>query len=217
MTPSRREAALEAEIIRLREQLAVEQAREVSPSDMGVAARVAITRLREQDLPEFIRCVETIPHVYRQEGHLGALTYIQGRVASMIDAMSLSAPRTPDLVQTQHRIHAMLNEGQAEVLMLDEFGPEKETCVRKAAADLAAARAETDPERRAAMLVRVRETHLRNFRVYEQFGDAGARARLELVRVVERYVFALAVRAAFSRGVETPAGIMPTSYGGGQG
>ena len=212
-----REAALEAEIVRLREQLAVEQAREVSPSDMGVAARVAITRLREQDFPEFVRCVETIPHVYREEGRLGALTYIQGRVASMIDAMSLSAPRTPDLVQTQHRLHAMLNEGQAEVLMLDEFGPEREACFEAARKALAAARLLRTPEARRAAVEKIRASHVRRYRLLTQFSSAGATARLALVRAVERYVYALAVRAAFARGVETPAGIMPSSYGGGQG
>ncbi len=213
----RREDALEAEIVRLREQLAVEQAREVSPSDMGVAARVAITRLREQDFPEFVRCVETIPHIFREEGRLGALTYIQGRVASMIDAMSLSAPRTPDLVQTQHRLHAMLNEGQAEVLMLDEFGPEREACVDAARRELSAARLVRDPAKRTEAVERIRANHVRRYRLLEQFSSAGARARLELVRTVERYVYALAVRAAFSRGVETPAGLLPASYGGGQG
>ena len=208
---------MEAEIVRLREQLAVEQAREVSPSDMGVAARVAITRLREQDFPEFVRCVETIPHIYREEGRLGALTYIQGRVASMIDSMSLSAPRTPDLVQTQHRIHAMLNEGQAEALMLDEFEPERAECIEAARRELTAARLVRDPAERRAAVERIRAVHVRRYRLLEQFSTSGARARLELVRSVERYVYALAVRAAFSRGVETPAGIMPASYGGGQG
>ena len=214
---TRNEAALEAEVVRLREQLAVEQAREVSPSDMGVAARVAITRLREQDFPEFVRCVETIPHVYREEGRLGAMTYIHGRVASMIDAMSLAAPRTPDLVQTQHRLHAMLNEGQAELLMLDEFGPEREACVEAARRELAKAKAERDPAKRARIVARVKATYVQRYRLLGQFSTVGARARLDLVRAVERYVYALAVRAAFARGVETPAGIMPASYGGGHG
>jgi hypothetical protein len=214
---SRRESELEAEIVRLREQLEVEKSRDVSGSDMGVAARVAITRLREQDFPEFVRSVESIPTIYRQEGRLAALAYVQERVSTMVDAMSLVAPRTPDLVRTQHRIHMLLNEGQAELLMLDEFEPEKLDCVAEAKKDLLRARLFKDPEKRQELLRHVRQVHVQRFRLLDQFSTVGARSRMELVRVVERYVYALAVRAAFSRGVETPAGIMPTTYGGGQG
>jgi hypothetical protein len=162
--PSR--AELEAEVIRLREQLAMAEANQgPSANDMGVAGRVAITRLRDTDLPELVSAVDQIPDIYERFGYVRALAYCQVHIRGLVDAMSLIAPKTGNLVQTQHRIHMMLNEGEADLMMRKD--------------------------------------------------QAGLRARMEFLVVVERYVYSLAVRAAFAHGAETPAGIIPPTFGGG--
>jgi hypothetical protein len=115
---------LEAEIRRLNEALAMAESREgTSSQDMGVAGRVAITRLRDTDYPELIAAVEQIPGIYANEGYMAALGYCRTTIRSLVDAIILSAPRTADLVRTQHRIHMMLSEGEADLMMrTDEPG-----------------------------------------------------------------------------------------------
>jgi len=110
---------LEAENDRLREELEYERSktRDVTTNDLGVAGRVAITRLRDADLPELVRAVERIPEVYTAHGRMTALSYCRVYIRSLVDAIVLQAPRTADLVRALHRIHAMLSEGQAEVMM----------------------------------------------------------------------------------------------------
>ena len=153
---------LEAEIRRLNEALTIAESREgPSSNDMGVAGRVAITRLRDTDYPELIKAVEQIPAIYGEQGYLAALGYCRTTVRSLVDAIVLDAPRTGDLVRAQHRLHMMLNEGEADLLMLE--------------------------------------------------GQAGQRARMEFLEVVERFAYAPSVRAAFRHGQETPAGIMGIS------
>jgi hypothetical protein len=156
-------AELELENQRLREQLALAKAREgPAQNDAGVAGRIAITRLRDADYPEFADSVARIPHIFKDQGYVAALTFIRTAIRAQIDAIVLMDPRTPDLARSLHRIHAMLSPGQAEVLMRAD--------------------------------------------------RAGQIARMELMEVVERYAFAPSVRAAFSRGTETPAGLLPTSF-----
>jgi hypothetical protein len=114
--PTRKE--LQDQILRLQEALAVAESREgPSANDMGIAGRVALTRLRDTDYPELIAAVEKIPTVYREQGYLGALAYCRTHVRSLIDSIILAAPRTADLVKAQHRIHMLLTEGFADVLM----------------------------------------------------------------------------------------------------
>lgn len=159
-------ADLQAEVRRLQEQLAVTEARSAgpSPNDMGVAGRVAITRLRDTDYPELVAAVDDIPHIYEQFGYLRALAYCRAHVRSLVDAMNLGTPPTGDLVQQQHRIHMLLSEGFADLLMRRD--------------------------------------------------QIGLRSRMEFLEVVERYIYLLAVRNAFARGAETPAGIMPPTFRG---
>lgn len=129
---------------------------------MGVAGRVAITRLRDADYPELAQAVARIPAVFAKGGHRAASYYVRNYVRTLVDAIVLQAPVTGDLVRSLHRIHAMLSPGQAEAMM------------------------RTD--------------------------GAGDLARMEFLEVVERHAYAPSVRAAFARGAETPAGIMPSSY-----
>jgi len=112
-------AELESENDRLREELEFERSktRDVTTNDLGVAGRVAITRLRDADFPELIRATERIPEVYTAHGRLTALSYCRVHIRSLVDAIVLQAPRTADLVRSLHRIHALLSEGQAELLM----------------------------------------------------------------------------------------------------
>lgn len=159
-------AELEAEIRRLQEELAVAESKEgPAPNDLGIAGRVAITRLRDTDLPELVRAVDNIPQVFETHGYLGALAYARTHIRSLVDAIILSAPRTGDLVQAQHRLHMLLGEGFVDVMMRSD--------------------------------------------------RAGFRARAEFIECVERYAYAPSVKAAFAHGQETPAGIMPTGFGGG--
>ena len=159
-------AEKESEIIRLRERLALleAQADRTQSNDMGVAGRVAITRLRDTDFPELIAAVESIPGIFAEEGHLAAMSYCRTTIRSQIDSIILITPKTGDLVRTQHRIHMMLSEGQVELLF------------------------------RADRI--------------------GVRVRTDLLEIVERYAFAPSIKAAFSHGQETPAGIMPTGFQG---
>ena len=113
------------------------------------------------DYPELIKAVEQIPAIYGEQGYLAALGYCRTSIRSLVDAIVLDAPRTGDLVRAQHRLHMMLNEGEADLLMLE--------------------------------------------------GQAGQRARMEFLEVVERFAYAPSVRAAFRHGQETPAGIMGIS------
>jgi len=111
---------LRAQVARLQEQLAVAESREgPSPNDMGVAGRIAITRLRDTDYPELVASVERIPQIYREEGYSAALAFCRTVVRSQIDSLILANPRTGDLVRAQHRIHMLLNRGFADVLMLN--------------------------------------------------------------------------------------------------
>jgi hypothetical protein len=113
-----RRADLEAEIHRLQEQLAAAESREgPNVNDMGVAGRVAITRLRDTDFPELVKAVDDIPAIYEEKGYLPALAYCRGHVRSLVDAIILAVPRTADLVRSQHRLHMLLNEGEADLMM----------------------------------------------------------------------------------------------------
>ncbi len=111
-------AESQAEVTRLRERLAlIESERDRSQSnDMGVAGRVAITRLRDTDYPELIEAVEQIPVFYREQGYLAAFAYCRTSIRSLIDAIVLITPKTGDLVRTLHRVHMLLSEGQVELL-----------------------------------------------------------------------------------------------------
>lgn len=157
--------AYERELARLREELDVLRSREVRPDDMGVAGRVALTRLRDTDYPELVKAVEAIPSVYEQEGYWAALAYCRTHVRSLLDAILVADPRTPDLVRTQHRVHMLLDEGQADVLMRRD--------------------------------------------------QAGVRSRMEFLEAVERWAYALSVKAAFAHGTDTPAGLVPPTFSGG--
>lgn len=114
---SKREAELEAEVSRLREMVQALQARGPAPNDQGVAGRVAITRLRDQDYPEVVAAVMRIPRVYREHGYLAAMGYIRTTVRSVVDSITLTEPRTGDLVRSLHRLHMMMEPGLADPML----------------------------------------------------------------------------------------------------
>lgn len=153
--PTKRERELETENARLR--ALVLTIRNDTPQDMGVAGRIAITRLRDTDYPDLQRAVNELPHLAREKGSEYAIAVARTTIRSLIDAIVLRAPRTPNLVTALHRIHMLLNEGMVELL-------------------------------------------IRSDRI-------GYRARTALLEAVERFAFAPSVRAAFDRGLETPAGL----------
>jgi hypothetical protein len=113
----RTRAELEREIRRLQDTLsAVEDSRNVAGNDIGVAGRIAITRMRDEDYPDLVNAVEEIPNIAAQQGPEAALAYIRTTVRMRIDSLIFSMPTTGDLVRARHRLHAMLSEGQAELL-----------------------------------------------------------------------------------------------------
>ena len=152
------------ELVRLREALAASESREgVKSDDMGIAGRVGLTRLRDVDFPEIAKAVERFPEIYEKGGHLAGLAYGRNVVRTLVDAIIFSQPMTADLIQSTHRLHAMLTEGQVEIMYRRD--------------------------------------------------NAGIRGRIDFLEAVERYAFAPSIKAAFSRGVETPAGLVgPTTY-----
>ena len=131
---------------------------------MGVAGRVAITRLRDTDMVELVAAVDDIPRIYQRHGYLAALAYTRFHVRKLTDALILAPAPTADLVRAQHRLHMMLNEGEADIMMRSD--------------------------------------------------RAGLRARMDFLECVERYAFAGSVRSAFAHGAETPAGLVPPTFGG---
>lgn len=153
---------LEREISRLREQVNMLEQREVRPDDMGIAGRIALTRLRDTDYPELVKAVEAIPAVYEAAGSETALSYCQTHVMSCLLALNLTDMRTADLVITQHRVVQMLDEGQAEIMFRRD--------------------------------------------------RAGMRNRREFLNMAVRYFYAPSIRAAFNRGAETPAGLLPATF-----
>jgi hypothetical protein len=113
-----------------------------------------------------VKAVEAVPAVYEQKGYWAALAYCRTHVRTCLDALGVADARTPDLVQTQHRVHMMLDEGQADILMRRD--------------------------------------------------QAGMRARMEFLEVAARYFYAPSVKAAFAKGAETPAGLLPPTFNRGQ-
>ena len=113
--------ALVAEVDRLREENSILKERAGTIEAQGVAGRLPISDLRDRDWPELIKAVERIPFIYQSTGHLGALAYCQQTVASSLHALSLKAPRTADLVQSQHVLNMFLEEGQAELMMREDY------------------------------------------------------------------------------------------------
>lgn len=108
---------LEEEITRLRDALSGMDATETSTSnDIGVAGRIAITRLRDDDWPDLIRVIEELPEIAHRYGDMSALSHIRTTIRTRIYAMILSMPQTGDLVRCRHRIDMMLSEGEAELL-----------------------------------------------------------------------------------------------------
>lgn len=113
-----RTSELEAEVLRLRERLAVMESRAdtTSRNDMGVAGRVAITRLRDADYPELVAAVAGIPAVRAERGAAAAEAYVRTHVRSLVDAIVLQAGRTADLVRSMHRLHMLMGPGFCQVL-----------------------------------------------------------------------------------------------------
>lgn len=158
MTRTKAEADLDvanAENARLRKALAVANAKATGTqaNDQGVASRLALARLRDDDFPEFVEAVERLPSVRISKGYLTAEAYGRATLRSMLDALAIQAPRTADLARNVHRVHQFLSPGQLDVMMRDDL--------------------------------------------------AGARARMEFLEVVERYVYAPAIQAAFARSTES--------------
>lgn len=150
-----REGQLEAEVARLRKALAVANARATGTqaNNQGVAGRIALARLRDDDFPELIEAVERLPAVRISRGYLVAEAYGRDTLRTLVDALALAAPRTPELATNLHRVHQRLSPGSLDVLMRDDL--------------------------------------------------AGARARVAFLEVVERYVYAPAIQAAFARSTES--------------
>jgi hypothetical protein len=146
---------VEAENARLRKALAVANARATGTqaNDQGIAARLALARLRDDDFPELVEAVERLPSVRIRRGYLVAEAYGRDTLRSLVDAIALAAPRTPDLATSLHRVHQRLSPGSLDVLMRDDL--------------------------------------------------AGARARVAFLEVVERYIYAPAIQAAFARSSES--------------
>lgn len=116
---------LQAELARQNEEMAAMTAREVSPADMGIGGRVALTRLRDQDWPDFIRAVDNLPRVYRKDGYWGAMNYARTNVRSKLDALTFRPPRTGMLVRLRHRIHMLLEEGMVDVMFRPDRAGER--------------------------------------------------------------------------------------------
>ena len=115
--PNRREAELEAEIIRLREAMASMESRAgPSSNDMGIAGRVAISRMRDTDYPELVAAVDRLPGIYREAGRMAAIAYARTHIRALLFSIIFSNPRTADLARIQHRMMSMLSEGQVEVM-----------------------------------------------------------------------------------------------------
>lgn len=108
---------LEAENRRLREELALQESLEgPAPNDIGVASRIAITRIRDTDWPELVVAVDRIPRIFLARGGAAAAAYCRTHIRTLIDAIVLTAPMTPWLAKARHGIHAMLSPGQCELL-----------------------------------------------------------------------------------------------------
>jgi hypothetical protein len=107
---------LERDNARLREQIAMLEQREMRPDDMGIAGRIALTRLRDTDYPELVKGVEALPTIYEARGYWAALAYSRTHLRTLLEAILVSDPRTPDMAITQHRMRAMLNEGEVDVM-----------------------------------------------------------------------------------------------------
>lgn len=106
------------EIERLRELLSeVEQRRGGDGKDAGVVGRLPISRIRDFDYPALVRAVARLPVIYKEDGLDNAITYAQTTLPSLLDALNLVPPRTADLVRAQHRVKAMLTEGQVELML----------------------------------------------------------------------------------------------------
>lgn len=120
------EAEKDAQIGRLQRALAAERDRQgAGVGDAGVAARLALARLRDNDFPEFAEAVYRTPKVRALKGYLTAEAYCRTHLRSLVDALVLQAPRTPELVQTLHRLHGMLSAGACDVLMRNDLAGER--------------------------------------------------------------------------------------------
>jgi hypothetical protein len=144
-----------AEVARLRKALAIANAKATGTqaNDQGVAARLALARLRDDDYPEFVEAVERLPAVRIARGYLVAEAYARDTLRSLMDAIALAAPRTPELATNLHRVHQRLSPGSFDVMVRDDL--------------------------------------------------AGARARIAFLEVVERYIYAPSIQAAFARSTES--------------
>ena len=115
--PPMSKAEMMREIARLREQVAMLEQRTVRPDDLGIAGRIALTRLRDTDYPELVKAVEALPAVYEAKGYWAALAYARTHVRTLLAAILVADPRTPNMATTQHRMQMMLNEGEVDVMM----------------------------------------------------------------------------------------------------
>ena len=111
-------AELEAENIRLRERIALLEADRdrYSPQDMGLAGRLAITRLRDTDAVDIEAVIERIPVIYEQRGWWAAMSYCRNDVKRYLKTLSLRPGLTGTIIQAQKRIGKYLSEVQAPLL-----------------------------------------------------------------------------------------------------
>jgi len=104
------------EIARLQESNAQLKASQISSTDAGVLSSIGVARGRDVDFPEFVRAIELAPMVLKNFGRMRARTYCRVHLRSLLSALCVVPPRTPDLVMTRHRLFQCLTEGQWDVL-----------------------------------------------------------------------------------------------------
>lgn len=112
-----------AMILQLREELATLKATSNinQPSqDMGAAARQALTRMRDVDLPELQKAVYRIPDIAAGDGPEAALDFCQNTVLSLVLTFDFAPQQTADLVKRQHQTLMMLTEGQVELMFRND-------------------------------------------------------------------------------------------------
>jgi hypothetical protein len=100
----------EAELARVREELAEARIEQQGADTTGFAARIALTRFITVDLPEFIRQVENIPVIYKEDGYAAAMSFISGPLTAMLQGFVLTYGKTPRQIQSVHRVFAMFTE-----------------------------------------------------------------------------------------------------------